>query len=72
MVNAPRMPIVKKLPSGSLDNENKLKLSIAIPMKNEPITLMIRILNGKFVTPETAAMLGQRHLFGDQLIKSKM
>ena len=30
------------------------------------------ILNGKFVTPETAAMLGQRQLFGDQLIKSNM
>ena len=29
-------------------------------------------LNKKFVTPETSAMLGQRQLFTDQLVKSKM
>ena len=49
VVNAPRIPTVMNFCSGSLDIENKLKLSIAIPMKNEPMTLMIRMLNGKFV-----------------------
>ena len=49
VVNAPRIPTVMNFWSGSLDIENRLKLSIAIPMKNEPMTLMIRMLNGKFV-----------------------
>ncbi len=49
VVKAPTIPIVKNFCVGSLDIENKLKLSTAIPIKNEPITLIIRILNGKFV-----------------------
>lgn len=49
VVNAPRIPIVKNFCNGSLDIENKLKLSIVIPIKNEPIMLIINILQGKFV-----------------------
>ena len=49
VVNAPKIPTVRNFCIGSLDIENKLKLSIAIPMRNEPIMLIIRMLNGKFV-----------------------
>ena len=49
MVNAPRIPTVRNFWRGSLDTEDRLKLSIAIPMKNEPIILIMSILKGKFV-----------------------
>ena len=49
VVNAPRIPTVRNFWSGSLVIEKRLKLSMAMPMKNEPITLIIRMLNGKFV-----------------------
>ena len=49
VVNAPRIPTVRNFWRGSLDTEDRLKLSIAIPMKNEPIILIMSILKGKFV-----------------------
>ena len=49
VVKAPRIPTVRNFCIGSFDIENKLKLSIVIPIKNEPNILMRRMPQGKFV-----------------------
>ena len=49
VVNAPSIPMVINFCIGSFDTENRLKLSIVIPIRSEPITLMRNMLQGKFV-----------------------
>ena len=62
VVNAPSIPIVRNFCAGSLDIENKLKLSIVIPIRREPITLTRSMLQGKFVPNIIEIWLPRKYL----------